>query len=296
MIDDLPDIAQQIAHFEARLRLDPESRVFLPLADLYRRSGELEHARDLLESGLGIHTRFLAARAALGLVQVQLGQTDAARASLDQVLAVDPDNDLALEVLLDEAAERGDWQGVRDLAVRLLRLRPEDPAVAEALQEARARLEGRPIGATTVVATTADDGASTATPERGPAAAMDYRAFETPTLAELYLRQGHLGKARRIVERILAADPDHTDARELMARIETDDDASPEAGDEEDAAVEARNGSDSTAPSPADGEAARPEAPPGANQRSASTSRGAAGDARDLDRFRAWLDTARADS
>ena len=99
MTDDLPDIAQQIAHFESRLRLDPQSRVFLPLADLYRRSGELEHARDLLERGLGTHPRFVAARAALGLVQVQLGQTDAARASLDQVLAVDPDNVLALEVL-----------------------------------------------------------------------------------------------------------------------------------------------------------------------------------------------------
>ncbi|MBD3221770.1 tetratricopeptide repeat protein [bacterium] len=296
MTDDLPDIAQQIAHFESRLRLDPQSRVFLPLADLYRRSGELEHARDLLERGLEAHPRFVAARAALGLVQVQLGQTDAARASLDQVLGVDPDNVLALEVLLDEAADRGDWEGVRDLASRMLRLKPEDPSVAEALQGARARLEGEPTAATTVVATSADDDAATAAPEAEAGAAADYRAFETPTLAELYLRQGHVDKARRIVERILGADPDREDALELMARIEAPDGATPEAADEPDAAAEAQDGGEARTPAPDDGEAARPETPPGAGQRSTGTSRGAAGDTRDLDRFRAWLDTARADS
>ncbi|MDD5720229.1 MAG: tetratricopeptide repeat protein, partial [Candidatus Krumholzibacteria bacterium] len=82
---DLPGLAQQIAHFESRLQADPASRVFLPLADLYRRAGELDRARQLLSEGLANDPDFLSARTALGEVLMLLGQATAARIELQAV-------------------------------------------------------------------------------------------------------------------------------------------------------------------------------------------------------------------
>lgn len=281
MNDQLPDVAQQIAHFEARLREDPGSRVFLPLADLYRRSGELEHARDLLRRGIDEHPGFLAAQTALGVVENALGDGDRARVILDAVLTSDPDNLVALELLVDDASERGDWERVHDLAGRLLRLTPEDQAARDALRQARQRMapaDTAEPAATAAAAAGSDDRPPSSVPPTMPTAAMDYRAFETPTLAELYLRQGHLDKARRIVERILAADPSRKDAQDLLARIE-------------DRGVENR-GADASPSDAATAEEAAAEAEPQRARPRAPQVRPTGVESRDLDRFRAWLDTA----
>jgi tetratricopeptide (TPR) repeat protein len=269
MNDELPDLAQQIAYFESRLRNDPGSRVFLPLADLYRRSGELEHARDLLQRGLSGQPGFIAAQVALGLVQAELGDGQAARGVLDRVLMRDPDNLLALRMVLQEAFERGDWSRAREVGERLLRLTPEEATVQERVLEARRQLES----------------ASAIDPQE--VAALDspaddaFQAFETPTLAELYLRQGHLDKARAIVERILAAEPDRGEARELLARIEAGVGTSltPRA-------ASAAAGAAMPQPAEPDGETGQAAKPGRSGGRAASK------DARDLDRFRSWLDAA----
>ncbi len=41
----------------------------------------------------------------------------------------------------------------------------------------------------------------------------------TVTLGEIYLRQGHLGEARRIFEEVLLREPDSAAAREGLARV-----------------------------------------------------------------------------
>jgi tetratricopeptide (TPR) repeat protein len=255
MASDLPGLVQQIAHFESRLQADPASRVFLPLADLYRRAGRLEEARRILLSGLENHPDFLTARVALGLVLTELGEMQPARQHLQGVLASDPDNLLALRLLGRDAAERSDWDEACALNERLLRLEPEDGAVREALREARLRLEDGPRRA---VDPTAPPAPALATGSDAGAAG----GFETPTLAQLYIRQGHPEKARLILERILAAEPDRQDARTLMAKLEA------EAAPPQPAPAMEAQGPDETSTGP-----------------SATMSGG-----EDLDRFRAWLD------
>jgi tetratricopeptide (TPR) repeat protein len=278
MNDELPDVAHQIAHFEARLRNDPGSRVFLPLADLYRRAGELEHARELLERGLARHPAFVAAQTALGLVHAELGDGAAAREVLDRVLMRDADNVLARRILLQEAIERGDWLRAREIGERLLRLAPDDSTVQDRVQEARRQLESGPeagpVEPEPIVAPSDDE---------DPPASEDYRAFETPTLAELYLRQGHHDKARAIVKRILSAEPDRQDAQKLLERIETPDNWPPTSSAAPDSADDRKVARGAAASLDEDAVAARPLRP---------SVRSSAGEARELDRFRTWLDTA----
>jgi cytochrome c-type biogenesis protein CcmH/NrfG len=268
MAPDRPGIAQQIAHFEDRLREDPGSRVFLPLADLYRRTGDLDRARALLEQGLERQPEFVAARVALGMVRHEQDDAEGAREALEAVIAVDADNLVALALLTREAAGRQDWTRASALGERWLRLAPEDGEARDAVREARRRLELPAAAAATAGTIEEVPPPRRATPP-GPAtppaaAGGEGEGFESPTLAELYLRQGHPDKARMIVERILAADPERADAREILDRIEARGDA-PAARPAE--PVREENPAEIPPPAPGRGEG---------NQ--------------ELQRFRAWLD------
>jgi tetratricopeptide (TPR) repeat protein len=283
----LPGLAQQIAYYEQRLRRDPESRAFLALADLYRRASRHDAARELLEHGLARHPRFVSARAALGLVLAEMGEDGRARQELSAVLQVDPDHLLARRLLGREALRRERWAEACEHYEHLLRQEPEDAEVRRALREARDRLEqvaprsaaaaaGEPATAAGASGGTADRSgrqSTAAAPEAGGLAVGN--GFETPTLAELYLRQGHPEKAREILERILAADPERPDARDVLDRLQAGatDPASGASGNEP-AAAEA-----------AAGEASHPTA-----RRDRPGPSRPGGREQDLERFRGWLE------
>lgn len=243
MSSDVPGLAQQIVHFEDRLRHDPHSRAFVALADLYRRSGRVTLARDVLRQGLQHHPGFVSARVALALAHADLGEHVPARAEMEDVLTIDADNLAALRFLAADAVRRDDHDLARKHAERLIRLAPDDGQARRLLAPAR------------------DPGSVAPPAVARPAAPADPTAFVTPTLAELYLRQGHLEKAREICQRILASEPDREDARQLLERIESQAQALP------------------MPPQPAQAQAnGRPR-------------RGQAAPASgDIDRFRSWLD------
>jgi len=278
MTADLPGLVQQIAYFAARLEADPGSRVFLPLADLHRRAGKLDEARRILELGLEEHGDFITARAALGLVLSELGEDEAARKALRTVLAADQDNLLALRLLASDAGKSGDWAHACGLYERLLRMEPEDHSISEALREARwEREKMTPLPRQPEMDAIIDPGPMTPPPVVRPPAVG---GFETPTLAELYLRQGHPGKARVILERILATEPGRPDALEVMAKLEAGETASPQKA----AASTPAPSSQAERAEHAES-AAVPRRMPAAD--SAPLGRG-----EELDRFRDWLDAA----
>jgi len=274
MAADLPGLAQQIAHFESRLQADPGSRVFLALADLYRRTGKFDRARQLLSEGLKTHPGFVSARVVYGDVLMSLGDLTAARVELQAVLASDPDNILALQLLVRDAASRREWRTTCELAERLLRLQPEAAEVRTTLRKARSELAQRSQAARPARPTTPPPSAAAAEEQAGVLAIGN--GFETPTLADLYRRQGHPEKARAILERILAAEPDRTDALEVLARLDADE----QPGSPAPKPLPAAQAAQEPAPEPVVAE------PDGAERSGEET----AGRNNDLDRFRAWLD------
>lgn len=272
MTADLPGLVQQIAYFATRLEADPGSRVFLPLADLHRRAGKLDGARRILEIGLEEHPDFVTARAALGLVLSEMGEDAAARKALRAVLTVDQDNLLALRLLARDAGQSGDWAHACGLYERLLRLEPEDGSINEALLEARReRGQMTPPPHQPEMDAIIDPGPMTPPPVVRP---QTVGGFETPTLADLYLRQGHPGKARVILERILAEEPGRPDALKVMAKLDGAETALP------------RKATPPTPSPPVQPESA-------AVPRRVTPADGAPlGRGEELDRFRDWLDAA----
>ena len=96
----------RIDELRRRVRQDPASIAFAPLAEECRRSGLLEEAVRVCRAGLVHHPAYLSARVTLGRALMALGREEAALVELEYVLRVAPDHLLALRSL-DELQQHG---------------------------------------------------------------------------------------------------------------------------------------------------------------------------------------------
>jgi tetratricopeptide (TPR) repeat protein len=98
----------RIRDLKRRLDLDPGSRLFLALAEEYRKSGRLTEALSTLQRGLLAHPNYLSAQVALGRAYFESGQATEAIATFSRVLAADPGNLVSAKSLADIHLARGD--------------------------------------------------------------------------------------------------------------------------------------------------------------------------------------------
>lgn len=87
--------APELQKLEEKLRKDPASKLFFPLAEEYAKIGRLDEAIALLRTGVKAHPDFLGARVALGKVLLTKGLTAEAKKEFEQVVAANPDNLMA---------------------------------------------------------------------------------------------------------------------------------------------------------------------------------------------------------
>jgi tetratricopeptide (TPR) repeat protein len=97
----------EIAKLEALYASNPDGRVFTHLAEAYRKAGQFERARTILEQGLTKHPAYASAHVVLGRVFIDLNQADEAAESFRRVLQLDPHNLVALRSLGDLARAAG---------------------------------------------------------------------------------------------------------------------------------------------------------------------------------------------
>lgn len=113
---------------------DPDGRAFAPLAEAYRRKGDLEEAGSLLRDGLGRLPEFASGHLVAARVCRDREDRVEARDHLDRVLDLDPENVLALLERADLVRAEGDReQAMRDLQT-LLELEPDHPDAQSALE------------------------------------------------------------------------------------------------------------------------------------------------------------------
>jgi tetratricopeptide (TPR) repeat protein len=98
---------EELEKLERRHAENPEGRYFVPLANAYRRVGEIERAVTLLREGLGRHPDYLSAHIVMGRCLVDRGDPEAAAAEFRFVLDLDPQNLIALRTLGEIALEGG---------------------------------------------------------------------------------------------------------------------------------------------------------------------------------------------
>ncbi len=271
----------KIQDLVARLNRDPGSKIFLQLAEEYRKAGLLEEALLVCKAGLKKHPGYQSARVALGRIYLSLARLEEARVEFEAVVGASPENLLANRMLGDVLALTGDGEGARRRYRAVVLAGPADNEIRDKLQALERgenpRQVGRwgneiggqanpsprsreqaaapapparaapatssaavpprpaaPAGARPAAsasspasvpartpAAPSPASASTRPPAPGPAgtrgAAGD--GISTPTLAELYVRQGFVDRAIEVYERLLSLEPGNATAARRLGEL-----------------------------------------------------------------------------
>ena len=94
-----------------RWEADKKSRLFLPLADEYRRQDQVDAAISVLREGLKVHPTFVPAHVTLARCLMAKGQPAQAQAELEPIHKKAPDNMLKFALSLGQLNRRPDACG-----------------------------------------------------------------------------------------------------------------------------------------------------------------------------------------
>jgi tetratricopeptide (TPR) repeat protein len=127
--------AKDIEKLKDKFEKDPNSKLFLPLAEEYRKEGLLDQAIDVLQKGLEKHQAYTSARVLLGKIYFEKGLLQEARKEFEGVVASVPDNLFAYKKLSEIYRDTGETE----LAIRscraILKLNPMDGETVKNLEE-----------------------------------------------------------------------------------------------------------------------------------------------------------------
>src|SRR5215217_5181765 len=154
-------------------------RYFAPLADEYRKAGDLQAAVDLCRTHLAQQPGHMSGHIVLGKALYEGGDLDEARNTFETALGLDPENLIALRHLGDIARQQGDAYGARQWYQRVLDADPRNEEIAAQIDLLDEMPATQAFGGTSGAAGAA--GAAPAMPELTPelAAAPDTLAEST---------------------------------------------------------------------------------------------------------------------
>lgn len=190
-----PAINAEIQLLEERHSARPDGRFWVPLADRYRRIGEVERAEALLREGLQRFPDSVSARIVLGQCLADLDRSDEAVEQFRGVLALDPQNLIALRALGALAAQAGRNDEARRWYDDLLAVDPMNDEARQALD-----------------ALTPGDADRDAEDPPGE--------LVTETIAELYSQQGLHGHAADVYRQLLQTRGDDSGLRLRLVEAE----------------------------------------------------------------------------
>lgn len=93
--------ASEIVKLTERIAKDPKSKLFVPLAEEYKKIGDIEMAINVLQEGLKNNPSYVTARSFLGRLLLESGDLPGAQKELEEVIKAIPDNLLAQRKLGD---------------------------------------------------------------------------------------------------------------------------------------------------------------------------------------------------
>lgn len=117
---------KDIEKLKEKVDKDPNSKLFVPLAEEYRKEGMLDDAVKVLLTGLERQPGYVSARVSLGKIYLEKGQMPEARTEFEQVVRAIPDNLFAHRKLAELYRDTGE----KSLAIKafktVLNLNPKD--------------------------------------------------------------------------------------------------------------------------------------------------------------------------
>lgn len=200
----------EINELKKKLEENPESPVFVPLADAYRKQGNLQEALSVCKKGLEKHPSNTSARVVLGRIFKEQGKIEDAASEFRKVLEVDPENLMAHSSLGAIFMDKNDYQAAIEEYQKILTLNPDDEETQSSLKQAIERAAG--------------DHKSEKVPKKEPSPGVEKKpsskeSTATLTIAELYLKQGHFDKTIEVYQELLADDPQNLMLRQKLAEV-----------------------------------------------------------------------------
>ncbi len=133
---------EEIEKLRARVEKDPNSRLFLPLAEEYRKSGMLDEAISVILQGLERQPGYTSARVALGRLYLEKDMIDEAKKEFEGVVKAIPDNLFAHRKLADIYRDSGETEKAISEYETVIRLNPIDEDAKMCLSD----IKGSPSG------------------------------------------------------------------------------------------------------------------------------------------------------
>lgn len=129
---------EHLAELRRRWQAEPGSRVFLQLAEGYRRADRHAEAVEVLEKGVAQHPDHVSAHVALGRVRLDMGEPGNAAKALERALELDVTNLVANKLLIEAYLARGERERARQRLDLYRLLNDSDPDLADL----RRRIDG----------------------------------------------------------------------------------------------------------------------------------------------------------
>ena len=118
---------------EEKVRENPSTRLFAPLAEAYRKRDRIDEAIELLIQGLVHHLHYVSARVLLARCYEDMGDWEKAREEWKAVLDLDDRSLVALKAMGEIDGLLGEIDRSRDWFRRYLEVFPGDETVRETL-------------------------------------------------------------------------------------------------------------------------------------------------------------------
>ncbi|GAB4488414.1 MAG: hypothetical protein OHK006_18820 [Thermodesulfovibrionales bacterium] len=140
---------KEIEKLREKVAKDPNSKLFVPLADEYRKEGMLDEAIEVLTKGLEKQPSYTSARVALGKIYLEKSMLAEAQKEFEGVVKSVPDNLFAQKKLAEIYRDTGQ----SDLALKafrsVLRLNPMDEETISIIKEIESHSQPAPPAAPT---------------------------------------------------------------------------------------------------------------------------------------------------
>jgi len=221
----------KIAAYTEILSKDPESTIFVSLSEAYRKMGMLDDARNVVEKGLKGHSDFSPAHIVLGRILCQQGEYADSESAFQKALEYDAESLAALVGFARLTILLGKENEGRELLLRARELSPADPVINKLLLSLPEKKSEEFVPDEAV---TAEDAVQEIEEEPATEAALEVEEepveddaseelvsnLASPTLAELYLKQGLAQQALDVYRQLSNDDPDNFQFRLKIRDLE----------------------------------------------------------------------------
>ncbi len=230
---------EEIERLKEKVDKDPNSKLFIPLAEEYKKAGMYDEAIDVLIKGIERQPGYMSARVSLGKIYIERDMLKEAKAEFEQVVSAIPDNLYAHKKLAEIYRDLGETNRATEEFKVVLRLNPMDEWAAMNLAD----IKGEPNPYLEVQESTIEVEEETILAESEVLAEIEEEKPEIPVSEEIkegveetpevsqpnlspsdadpYILQGKYMEAMNIYRKLISIEPDNIQVMQCIEELKT---------------------------------------------------------------------------